>query len=269
MTILPNREVMVGQPTRNERNAFERDGYLVLEKALSPDLVACLTDRLEVVIERRRRMEEAREHHHGRTRIEGENTRIFHILEDDPIFAELIDHPPILPYVRALLNENPHFHASDAYWEVEPTPDRPPGWHIDGHDSGYRGLRPGIPHLQLKVAYFLSDITQPDQGNLTLVPGSHRANEDPDPSHLEHFNAIPGATQVCVPAGTAVMFHNAVWHTQGPFTRQDGRRLMLYYAYEHPWMLGNDEHFSYTRSFYDNLSPDCRAFFHGCVFEKA
>lgn len=256
-------------PTPDERATFERDGYLVVEDALSPDLVDCLTDRLEAVVARRRTMEENGEAHHGRTRIESANTRIFHILEDDPAFAELIDHPAIMPYIRALLNEHPHFHASDAYWEVEPTPDRDPGWHIDGHDAGYRGLRPGIPHLQLKVAYFLSNISQPDQGNLTLIPGSHAWNEDPESDHLKSFNAISAAIQLRVPAGTAVMFHNAVWHTRGPFTRTDGKRLMLYYAYEHPWMLANDEHFSYSRGFYDNLSPERRALFHGCVFEKA
>ncbi len=255
--------------TQTEHEAFERDGYLVVEGVLAPDLVECLTDRLHAVIERRRCMHEGGQPHQGRTQIAGANTRIFHILNDDPLFTELIDHPPIMPYVRGLLNPQPHFHASDAYWETEPTPDRPPGWHIDGHDSGYRELRPGIPHLQLKIAYFLSDMTQPDQGNLTLVPGSHRADADPDHGQLEGFDSIPGAFQVCVPAGTAVMFHNAVWHTRGPFTKSNGKRLMLYYAYEHPWMLANDEHFSYHRSFYERLSPERRSLFHGCVFEKA
>jgi ectoine hydroxylase len=259
---------MSAPPTSDQREAFETDGYLVVEDALSTDLVDCLIDRLATVIERRRQMERDGQPHHGRTQVEGANTRIFHILEDDPLFTELIDHPPIMPYVHALLNEHPHFHASDAYWETDPTPDRKPGWHIDGHDSGYRGLRPGIPHLQLKIAYFLSDMTEPDQGNLTLVPGSHRRNHDPDPDDLKTFDSIPDALQVCVPAGTAVMFHNAVWHTRGHFTKSDGKRLMLYFAYEHPWMLANDEHFSYSRAFYDQLSPERRPLFHGCVFEK-
>ncbi len=269
MTISFSSVRMSEHPTQTERDAFERDGYLVVENALSSDLAACLTERLESVIKMRRAMYERGELHHGRTQIDGANTRIFHILENDPIFAELIDHPPIVPYIRALLNENPHFHASDAYLEVEPTPDRGPGWHIDGHDSGYRGLRPDIPHLQLKIAYFLSDMTDPDQGNLLLVPGSHRANEDPLPDRRAAFDTMTDAVQVCVSAGTAVMFHNAVWHTRGPFTREGGRRIMLYYAYEHPWMLANDEHFSYSRTFYDRLSTERRAYFHGCVFEKA
>ena len=44
---------------------------------------------------------------------------------------------------------------------------------------------------------------------------------------------------------------------------------MLYYPYEHPWMLAHDEHFSYSRTFYDRLSTERRAYFHSCVFEKA
>lgn len=207
----------------NHPTQTERDDYLVVENALSSDLAACLTERLESVIQMRRALYERGEPHHGRTQIDGANTRIFHILEDDPVFAELIDHPPIVSYIKALLNENPHFHASDTYLEVEPTSDRGPGWHIDGHDSGYRGLRPDIPHLQLKIAYFLSDMTDPDQGNLMLVPGSHRANEDPLPDRRAAFDTMTDAVQVCVSAGTAEMFHNSVWRTRRPFTREGGR----------------------------------------------
>lgn len=47
-------------------------------------------------------------------------------------------------------------------------------------------------------------------------------------------------------------------------SQADGKRLILYYAYEHPWMLANDEHFSYSKAFYEQ-----RSLFHGCVFDKA
>ena len=75
----------------NHPTQTERDGYLVVENALSSDLAACLTERLESVIQMRRALYERGEPHHGRTQIDGANTRIFHILEDDPVFAELID----------------------------------------------------------------------------------------------------------------------------------------------------------------------------------
>ena len=33
-------------------------------------------------------------------------------------------------------------------------------------------------------------------------------------------------------------------------------------------MLGNDEHWSYSRAFYDGLSPERGTLFHGCVFRS-
>ena len=167
--------------------------------------------------------------------------------------------------MHTLLNEQPHFHASDAMWE-EGAGSGGPGWHIDGYDGGYRVLRPGVPHLQLKVGYFLSDMTDSDQGNLMIVPRSHKNDTDPTPEQLADFDTLPGATQVCCPAGTCIMFHNALWHTRGPATRADGQRLLLYYAYEHPWMVANPEHWKYPDEFYAGLSPERRKFFHGFVF---
>ena len=33
--------------------------------------------------------------------------------------------------------------------------------------------------LELKIGYFLSDMTLPDQGNLMVVPGSHKTDFEP------------------------------------------------------------------------------------------
>ena len=254
-------------PTQAENFFFDTNGYLVLENFLAPDHVEALTERLIRVVEHRRRLEAEKVPHHGKTQIDGGNTRIFHILEDDPAFLELVDYAPLMPYVHALLNEAPHFHASDAFLEIEPKEGKP-GWHIDGGGKGFRLLRPRIPHLQLKVAYFLSDMSAPNQANLTLVPGSHKADFDPDPEGLQGFDDVPGATQVCVPPGSTVLFHNAVWHTRGPFSKPDGKRIVLYYAYEHPWMLANPEHWSYSKDFYEGLSEQRRELFHEFVFDR-
>ena len=54
--------------------------------------------------------------------------------------------------------------------------------------------------LELKIGYFLSDMTQPDQGNLMVVPGSHKTDFDPTESARAGFDTFPGATQVRCPA---------------------------------------------------------------------
>jgi hypothetical protein len=200
------------------------------------------------------------------THIRGDNTRIFYILDDALIFLELLDWPAMMPYVKGLLNERPHHHASDAIVEYGPK-DRGMGWHLDGHDNGYRGLGHPIPLLQLKIGYYLTDMTEPGRGNLCVVPGSHKALHDPAPEDLKRTALFPGAVQVCAPAGSAILFHNALWHSSGPWMRDDGARIMLYYAYEHPWMLASQEHWGYSKDFYNRLSPERRKLFHGFLFD--
>lgn len=255
-------------PTQAERFFFDTFGYLVLENFLSADHVARLNAALSRVIEQRRVEHAQGKVKTGMTHIKGEkSTRIFYILGDDPLFLEMLDWPPIMPYVTTLLNPKPHHHASDAIVEVSSELNqRGLGWHIDGHDNGFRNLGRPVPLLQLKIGYYLSDMTEPNQGNLTLVPGSHKSNEEPDPADLKQ-GLFPGAIQVCAPAGSAILFHNAIWHAGGPFTKPGGSRTMLYYAYEHPWMIASQEHWGYSPAFYNSLSPERRKLFHGFVFD--
>jgi hypothetical protein len=109
------------------------------------------------------------------THVHDQNTRIFYLLDDDPLFLDLVDWPAMWPYVTGLLNERPHHHASDAIVEYGPR-GRSMGWHQDGHDNAFRGLGSPIPLLQLKVGYSLTDMTEGGQGNLCVVPSSHKTN---------------------------------------------------------------------------------------------
>ena len=255
--------------TPEEQFSFDNNGYLVLENFLKPDHVARLQTALDHAVARRRQLLAGDPARARLTLVNGEkSTRILYILEDDPLFLELMDWAPLMPYVRELISPKPHYHASDAI--VEEGRDffqRTGGWHIDGHDNGYRNLKCPIPLLQLKVGYYLSDMTAPWRGNLTVVPGSHKAARDPSPEDLKRRELFPDAKQVCAPAGTAILFHNAIWHTAAPFNRPEDGRTMLYYAYEHHWMLGAEGHWGYSKEFYHRLSSAQRLYFHGMLFD--
>jgi ectoine hydroxylase-related dioxygenase (phytanoyl-CoA dioxygenase family) len=266
--------------TPGEISFFNANGYLQVASFLAPDHIDQLLSALEKLVAQRRWFVEqseldankegidpSREELSGReqNKIDGENVRVKYLLEQDPLFLDLLDYPPILPYIHEFLSKQPHFHASDAFWEVEPR-ERQPGWHRDGYDGGYGRFLPHIPLLQLKIGYFLSDMTAPDQGNLMIVPGSHKTAAPPAAGQLEGFDTMPDAIQVCCPPGSCLMFHNALWHTGGPMLKADGKRIMLYYAYEHRWMLGNPEHWAYSDRFYQSLSPERRLMFHQFVF---
>ncbi len=260
-----------------ERFQFDVNGYLVLENFLTPAHTARLKSAIDASIVRRRQAMPADwvavwppKCRYDLTGINGpKSTRILNLLEDDPAFLELLDWPALIPYVHALINPQPHYHASDAIVE-DPVDfkDRKDGWHLDGHDNGYRRLGHEIPLLQLKVGYYLTDMTQPWRGNLTVVPGSHNSRSEPTREARQQREFFPGAVQVCAPAGSAILFHNAVWHTASPYGPGQPGRTMLYYAYEHPWMLGSFAHWGYSKAFYnERLSKEQRALFHGFVFD--
>jgi len=252
--------------SQSEKFFFDNNGYLVLEQFLDLNLTKDLLQTVKHVASRRRKLVSDKIEHTGITQIDGQNIRYFYILDDDPLFLKMLDYPPIMAYIESLLNSKPHHHASDAVLEFSPI-ERGMAWHIDGHDDGYRGLARPIPLLQLKVGYYLTDMTKPGQGNLCLIPGSHKAMTEPFVDDLQNKELFDGAIQVCAPAGTAILFHNAVWHSGGPWYQENGQRIMLYYAYEHPWMIASAEHWSYPTKFYNSLSIEQRKFFHGFVFD--
>lgn len=257
-------------PTAAERFTFDNTGYLVLERFLKPDHIARLLAALDRAVVRRRAQVAADPAYARNTLINGaQSTRLLYILEDDLLFLELVDWALLMPYVKALINPMPHYHASDAIVEQgSELLERKGGWHIDGNDQGYRGLRAEIPLLQLKVGYYLTDMTQPGNGNLTVVPSSHKTRQIPSAKDLEAQLTQPGAVQVCAPAGSAILFHNALFHAAAPFASPAHRRTMLYYAYEHPWMIGAQGHWGYSKEFYNRrLSPTQRKLFHGFLFD--
>jgi len=262
--------VEASSPTEAERFFFDNNGYLILEEFLEKDHITALQEVLFRVVARRREQQENEIPHTGITSISGKRSaRIVYILDDDPLFLELLNWPPIMPYVTGLMNEKPHHHSSDAFMEYgSDQMGRGMGWHIDGHDNGYRGLGTPVPLLQLKVGYYLNDMTTPGQGNICVVPGSHKAVHNPNGEDLKRTDLFPGAVQICASPGTAILFHNALWHSAGPFSEPDGCRLLLYYAYEQPWMVGSHQHWGYSKEFYNKrLSPEQRKLFHGFLFD--
>ena len=238
-----------------------------MDDVLDSSSVDKLRRSLEEVVKRRRDSDQDDEDYFPANQELENGIRIFYLLGEDGLFLDMLDLPAVMPYVEGLLNEDPHFHASDAFWEHGAST-HDASWHIDGIDNGFRRLGPYITLLQIKIAYLLSDMSAPNQGNLTVVPGSHRGLEPPDEQDLRGFESLPGAVQLCCPAGSCAIFHNALWHTRGPSLRNDGERIILYYAYEHPWMAASPEPTSYPPSFYASLSPGHRRFFHPVVVPK-
>ena len=219
--------------TMEQRRQWDAEGYLVIKNALSPTEVAELTaavDRLD-----------------AESQAEGRDPNAFlsalNVVERDDVFLNLVDHSSHLGIVVDLLGANIQMKLSQVMVRP-PTPTPGSRWHVDGPGPyPFPNLNGVMPLIQLKIGWFLTDVDNPDMGNFVVIPGSH-ANGLP-PSAVQAIAAsqqaaqieiaVPGARQVMVRAGDALLFHQGVWHAVA-HNASNVRRKNLYYVYSPLWM---------------------------------
>ena len=155
-----------------------------------------------------------------------------------------MDHPRTLPKVWGILGWNIHLYHS--HYIMASQIDRPTnggteatlGWHQDSGQINQDLETNPRPRLSLKVAYFLSDASEPDRGNFWVLPGSHLRNEIEIPASGR--GQPDGAMPVCVSPGTAVLFDRRLWHAGSPNYAPIVRKA-LFFGYSHRWVHARDE----------------------------
>jgi hypothetical protein len=216
--------------TADERQTFDREGFLTVEDALSPEQVAALTAVTDKIYE---------------THVENGHDPIkalFHpnFIPDDPLFADLVDYQKILPKVWGILGWNIylyHAHLIVTPPNGEPQNNRTFGWHQDSGRMNKEMESTPRPRLSLKVAYFLSDTSEPGRGNFWVVPRSHLHNEIVVP---DGTGQPEGAIPVQAKPGSAVFFDRRLWHAASP-NWSDITRKVLFYGYGYRWIRTKDD----------------------------
>jgi ectoine hydroxylase len=210
-----------GPMTDLERFQFETAGYLVIPGALSPEEAAACR--------------EAAERLHG-PHPPGQWRQLGATYEQEPAMEHLMDHPSVLPKVRALLGD--HFILQSSWCTMVPAGFSGGGFHQDG--SGvyeFRRLATPTPLVQLRIGYFLTEQSRPNMGNLAIIPGSHNA---PMPlPRQEAVDALPIVEVICGEPGTALMFHQGVYHRGTP-NEMAYDRHMIHMVYAPPWLTPSD-----------------------------
>ncbi len=216
----------IGRPgamTDIERFMFDATGYLVISDALTPDETgACL---------------EAARRAHG-AYPEGEWRQVGHLYETEPAIERLIDHPSVLPKVRALLGD--YFILQSSWCTGQPAGGKAGGYHQDG--SGvyeFRRLATPTPLVQLRVGYFLTDQSREDMGNMVMIPGSHNAAMRMPKGIVPDQEDVPIRDVVCGKPGDALLFHQGVYHRTGRNT-MDFNRYTMHMVYAPPWLIPSD-----------------------------
>ena len=87
--------------------------------------------------------------------------------------------------------------------------------------------------LQFKIQFFLTDLTEPNQGNFMCVPGSHRVAF---PENGFQKGTYPeGAIQVLAEAGDAVIFPMGIVARCGP-NQTERIRKSVTFRYGQMWV---------------------------------
>jgi ectoine hydroxylase len=232
--------------TEKQREHFRTQGYLLVPDALAEIGLERVWDAYEQV--RRKTEGEWRETIAVATGkgVYGQGMAA-HVMVDlhlhDPLFLDLANNPQVVPILATVVG--PDLQLTEAIGHNHPagTPA-----HIEWHRDWPPWTHP-TQILKAKVFYYLDDISD-DMGPFSVVPGSHTWPDDP-PGSFNSFavetNAekpqyagaqledMPEMKKLTAPAGTAVIWNVALWHTATANTSASDRQMIVY-GYTHFWV---------------------------------
>jgi ectoine hydroxylase-related dioxygenase (phytanoyl-CoA dioxygenase family) len=222
--------------TAEQQRSFAEDGFFVVENALTPEE----TERLVAVTDA---LADAARHARG---LSAEAPiRVRNIVARHRAYLDLLDHPVILPLVVDVIGTRIQLRGSNL--DVRPPiPPREraarPGssdgamhWHRDAPSGGWPTVDGVVPFLEIKVGYFLTDLTSPYSGALRIIRGSHRL-----PAPPEHDDDAAGdVIEINAAPGTALVWRTSLLH-QAAANYSDITRKCLYVAYQHRWLRPSD-----------------------------
>ncbi|HCR19185.1 MAG TPA: hypothetical protein DIU35_17035 [Candidatus Latescibacteria bacterium] len=200
------------RPTEGQKIQWDRDGYIVLEKAMQGNDL----ERLQGSFERCRSevksdwLEEIVKGNQPASYFDIPNP-----LECDDIFIDIVDYPSWYGLLMAFAGDDLIFLAP----QVRTVPLSP---------ISYVGWHPDVPHtrpLHMKVQIYLDDVSE-DGGAFAYVPGSHRPDVGPCPRY-HRLEFMPGHIVIPGKAGDAILFNSYGWHTSMKNKTQEPRKSII------------------------------------------
>ena len=227
--------VSTASPVLAEKLAeFDRDGFTIIPGALTADEVGFYRGALDRVY--------AEQEADGRVK-PGTSMHQLSAVANCPEALGLVDHPTTFPYVWSILGWN--VHAYHSHLDVHPQlPTKRPfrfEWHQDGGRQNREIETEPRPRLSVKLAFWLSDVSQPGRGNFKVWPGSHTRNRIDGPPRRDIAWPDPrGAIEVCVNPGDTVFFDRRLWHARSGNYSQVTRKV-VFFGYTLRWIAIRDE----------------------------
>jgi ectoine hydroxylase len=236
--------------TEQQRRSFDEQGFVLVEDFFEPAAFDRLLRAIDDVAERVRADK-------GLTADDPFALR--NALRHHEAFLDLIDQPRILPLVVDAIGWNIQIRTTHLDYRPPYPADLVPGALGTGagadHAAGYKNLvwHPDLagpylfegpsldgrlPFMEIKVGYYLSDLTQRNSGAICLVPGSHlrpaQALRD-----LQYRVPEDEYIELNVPANTALLWRTQVWHCVTANLSKRVRKV-FYVGYHYRWLRPTD-----------------------------
>lgn len=228
----PTRGIEVLDPSQVEQavDAVLRDGLVVLPGVLGADEVATIRKAVDRVSARQIAGMPFEQANRGPGHYSIPDS------SDEPEWAELIDHPAVLPILDRLWGTT-RYTACLGGGDYSMPGAGPQELHSDLweflHDPHEQVNVRDLPPPWIIVNYMIDDFTETN-GPTKFVPGTQRSRH---PAPLpEHEPAHMREAKVIAPAGTAVIRDTRTWH--GATANHGDRRIMVGWAYFAPWYRG-------------------------------
>ena len=232
--------------TPEEEEAFERDGFFVMENALPPGKVEHFRTITQDVVEEFKRVHGIpMDRYHGVMDFIGQRDGLL----------ELVDWYRTLPKVWGILGPDIKLYHTVGMQTPKSSKYTSNNhhewvnWHTDtGNLTRDLAFGDYVPRISIKVGYVLSDLPEANMANFTCLPGSHKSRNFPLPVR---DRLTDDAVQVTAKAGDAIIFDRRLWHTPTVNT-SDTTRYVIFNGYSFRWLANRDnqqiDHFLHRAS---------------------
>lgn len=218
-----------------EKYFFDLNGYLVVENALSVDELAELNKAIDENTDRIKIRSTEQSLAKGSAALVGKHGRgdLGGMLSwPHPWcrpFRALLDHPSVLPYLLEVLRDG--LRLDHLYGIITETG-------AEGHTLHGGGTTDDFTHFYqfhngrmrcglTVVSWALTDVG-PGDGGFMCIPGSHKSNYVTPPGVGRLEKDIGVVKQIEAPAGSAIIFTEALTHGTMPWKTNHDRRSILY-----------------------------------------
>jgi ectoine hydroxylase-related dioxygenase (phytanoyl-CoA dioxygenase family) len=213
--------------TAEQMAAFDRDGFVKVERVFTADEIAEVTaaiDPLEAIAEARLR--EAG----GKVSISEADAITFtaHIARKSPGLKALAAHPAVVDICHDLIGDDVRLYWDQSVYKKWRKPQEFP-WH---QDNGYTFIE---PQQYLTLWLPLVDVDE-ENGCPWIAPGRHRLgtlDHWMTPLGFKCLEEVPDAVAVPAKAGDAIVFSSLTPHRTGPNLREGTVRKAYILQYAH------------------------------------